>query len=114
MKPLHVATAAAGAILTALCAALLAKDNRPEPEPGPWVRDYMADWVANHGLTIPVPAGWVKGKESGKWLWATNTPEWDRDWFDKRGWRFPRKWVVYNDLKVYASDSGATIELEGL
>lgn len=89
-------------------------DNRPEPQPGPWLQEYAKDWLEAHPGQRGVTSGFALGAKSKKPIWATNTPEWDRGWFDKRGWRYPHKWVVYDDLQVFAAPSDKPIELEGL
>lgn len=72
-------------------------DPRPHPpvdetDGAPWIDEYEADWKKNFpGYNMA--SCFVRDAE-GFWVWVTNTPQWDRDWFEKKGWRFPTAWIT--------------------
>jgi hypothetical protein len=84
--------------------------------PGPWFEDYLTTWMIEHGVDDPLDAtsGIAIGSESGDYIWATATPDWDRDWFKSRGWSFPRKWVPFHYLHSAEGDPGDSCRLRGL
>lgn len=84
--------------------------------PGPWFQCYLIDWMVAHNVTDPDKAtsGIAKGAESGDYIWATATPEWDRDWFNSHGWEFPAKWVPFYYLGNSIGDPGGPCQLAGL
>jgi hypothetical protein len=90
----------------------------PQPiAPGRWFTSYLRDWMKSHEITDEDDAtsGLVLGAESGEWIWVTNTPEWDRGWFEERGVGFPARWVPYAALEdLEPHDDGDTIRLPGL
>lgn len=66
-------------------------------EPGPWFGYYQGDWMAAFGHHDVTSA--IVRMPDGSYIWATDTPEWDRDWFaDTLGWDFPEKWFPYTDF----------------
>ena len=65
-------------------------DFRSQPVPGEWFTDYKRAWEANY--TTPCRSAWVRD-ERGYWVWVTDTPGYDRSWFDNHGWQFPAKWI---------------------
>lgn len=67
----------------------------PIIEPGPWFSYYAEDWAALQGEPITSAIIAV----DGRFVWATDTPEWDREWFAvEMGWEFPDEWVPYSSL----------------
>lgn len=84
--------------------------------PGPWFQAYLFDWMKAHGTLDPNDAtsGIAKGAASGDFIWATATPEWDRDWFHAHGWRFPPKWVPFQYLATSEGEPGDACTLRGL
>lgn len=92
-------------------------DPRPQPPVGqPWYGDYKKDWEENFPNVLSqngsngCQSAWVRD-EKGYWVWITDTPLWDRDWFDKRGWQFPAKWITVGSQQFYTvgSDDISTI-----
>lgn len=84
--------------------------------PGPWFQAYLYDWMKAHGTLDPTDAtsGIARGAESGDFIWATATPEWDRDWFHSHGWHFPAKWVPFYYLATSEGEPGDACTLRGL
>jgi hypothetical protein len=77
-------------------------DRRPQPEPGgDWYGEYAKDWYAQFESTSNRSC-WVRD-ERGYWVWCTDTPIFDRDWFDEQGWQFPAKWITYGSLDFYTA-----------
>lgn len=71
-----------------------------EIAPGPWYAYYMGDYMVAFD-TDEIHSAIVELKD-GTYMWATQTPEWDRDWFEEHlGWEFPEKWVPYTDLAAH-------------
>lgn len=65
--------------------------------PGPWYAYYMGDFMVAFETDNVTSA--IVNMADGGYLWATATPEWDRDWFEEEmGWEFPERWVPYTDL----------------
>lgn len=86
-------------------------------KPGAWFEVYLMDWMSAHSVNDPDDAtsGIAKGADSGDWIWATATPEWDMGWFNSHGWRFPRKWVPFYYLSMsMPGEAGDTLLLRGL
>ncbi|MBB5167156.1 hypothetical protein [Mycobacterium sp. AZCC_0083] len=68
--------------------------------PGPWFAYYTGDFMIAHE-TDTVTSCLVELRD-GTFLWATETPEWDREWFGEHlGWEFPERWVPYSALADY-------------
>lgn len=84
--------------------------------PGPWYQCYLIDWMLAHNVTNPDAAtsGIAKGAESGEFIWATATPEWDLGWFNSHGWKFPEKWIPFEYLDYATGEPGGPCEIEGL
>lgn len=76
--------------------------------PGDWFKVYLSDWMEAHDIDDQslATSGIARGDETNDYIWATATPEWDRDWFNSHGWTFPRKWVPYYFLHVAAVEGG--------
>jgi hypothetical protein len=72
-------------------------DPRPHPPVdemagAPWFPEYEEDWkkeFTGHSLE----SCFVR-EANGYWVWVTNTPMWDRSWFEARGWKFPTAWIT--------------------
>lgn len=109
-----------GALLSAATSITVRREPDGVPvnlEPGSWFEDYVADWSGAHGVEDPedVTSGFAVGAVSGDWVWVTNTPEWDRDWLEARGSRFPDKWVPFEFLdSALPSGSAEVVLLPGL
>jgi hypothetical protein len=76
---------------------ILFRDPRPTPpvdatQGAPWIDEYEADW-RNNFPGYNMASCFVRDAQ-GFWVWVTNTPQWDRDWFEKKGWRFPTAWIT--------------------
>lgn len=84
--------------------------------PGPWFKEYLNDWMEAFDIddTQRVTSGIATGEISGDYIWVTETPEWDRAWFNERGYRFPRKWVPYRFLLDSIGMPGGPCLLRGL
>lgn len=84
--------------------------------PGSWFKVYLSDWMEAFDITEvdEVTSGICRGAESGDYIWATATPEWDQLWFNQHGWRFPRKWVPFHYLATAEGEPGDTCKLRGL
>lgn len=86
--------------------------------PGAWFKVYLSDWMEAHDIDDHslATSGIARGDETNDYIWATETPEWDRDWFNSHGWTFPRKWVPYHFLHIAAvdGDTGDYLRLRGL
>lgn len=85
-------------------------------QPGPWFKYYLSDWMEDHGVTETENAksGIVTGAETGDYIWVTDTPEWDREWFNDKGFRFPRKWVPFSLMFAVIGEPGDPAKLPGL
>lgn len=83
--------------------------------PGPWFIQYGNDWAAAHGIPQ-----WEAGERvtsaiisgSGGFIWATQTPEWDREWFGKRNFEFPTRWIPFSALETYWGMPGEVVHLD--
>lgn len=84
--------------------------------PGSWFKAYLCDWMLAHNVIHPddVTSGIAMGAESGDYIWATATPDWDKGWFNSHGWRFPRKWVPFYYLATSEGEPGDPCKLRGL
>jgi hypothetical protein len=73
------------------------RDPRPQPPiddkvGAPWIDEYNEAWKKQFpGYT---PASCYVRDEKGFWVWVTNTPQFDRNWFDEKGWQFPAAWIT--------------------
>lgn len=65
--------------------------QQPDLTPGQWYWDYCADFFAKMS-TVPRAA---VAQDDGGLLWLTDTPEWDRQWFEARGFEFPARWMPF-------------------
>ena len=85
-------------------------------KPGAWFQVYLCDWMLAHNIIDPehVTSGIARGAESGDYIWATATPEWDNGWFNSHGWRFPQKWVPFHYLATSEGEPGDPCQLRGL
>lgn len=84
--------------------------------PGPWFQTYLFDWMRHHRVLDPNEAtsGIARGAETGNYIWATATPEWDLEWFNSHGWRFPARWVPFHFLATAEGEPGDPCKLRGL
>lgn len=84
--------------------------------PGDWFGFYLDDWMEDHDVCCAdeVTSGFVVGADTGRWIWVTNTPEWDQEWFDEHGGEFPDLWVPYAALEDCDGEPGSVIKLPGL
>lgn len=84
--------------------------------PGPWFESYLCDWMLAFNVWHPdhATSGIARGAESGDYIWATATPEWDLHWFNAHGWKFPRKWVSFEYLASSEGEPGGPCMLRGL
>lgn len=102
-KPLIVVGLAA-AILAVGAAAAYAKDFltgglvEADLAPGAWYCYYLGDHMSAFPEQLTVKSAVVQLPDN-TWLWATDSPEWDRDWFARYGWEFPTQWVPFEALK---------------
>lgn len=87
-----------------------------QPAPGPWFKRYMNDWMEAFDIDDPgqVTSGIAIGDLTNEYIWATATPEWDRDWFQNCGWNFPARWVHFEVLLSPNGIPGDPIRLRGL
>lgn len=85
-------------------------------EPGPWFKFYLHDWMEAHGVknSDDAMSGIVTGEKTGEYIWVTQTPEWDRKWFNDKGFRFPRKWVPFTMMQFVTGEPGDPAKLPGL
>ena len=100
------------------------KKQEPEPiplipldiRPGPWFRSYLSDWMDAHGAVYKdhVTSGIVTGELTGEYIWVTATPEWDRDWFNARGFEFPHRWIEYKYMDRVVGEDGGSALMPGL
>lgn len=109
----------AGLILLAfisglLCFFLLFKKLKEFPlEPGAWFMDYSAEYGRHFNIKpeeVTKRSAIVEGTQG--FVWCTQTPEYDREWFNKRGYDFPNRWLPYAALKDYVGISGSTVRLD--
>lgn len=76
---------------------------QPDLKPGPWFCYYLGDYLTAHPGEEVVRSHPVQIR-TGSFIWATATPEWDRGWFEKRGFEFPAKWMPYGELRGLSMD----------
>lgn len=55
-----------------------------------WWPTYYAQWLDAHDRNQLSPGGWTQDKRSRDW-WVTTTPDWDRQWFQRRGVQPPKR-----------------------
>jgi hypothetical protein len=81
--------------------------------PGPWWRSYAADYSKHFGVPIDevIKYSAIVEGTNGE-IWATSTEDWDRDWFNKRGYAFPKRWIRYEILHGYRGVPGETVKLD--
>lgn len=72
--------------------------TQPDLTPGAWYCYYLGDYMTEHPGVTQVRSPPVELR-NGSFIWATETPEWDRGWFEKRGWEFPAQWIPYSQLE---------------
>lgn len=82
----------------------LLPDSRPQPpvdekSGAPWIDEYEKSWRAAYPGYEPQSC-FVRD-EKGYWVWVTNTPQFDRGWFDKKGWQFPAAWITGPSQEFY-------------
>ena len=82
----------------------LLTDPRPQPPVdskvgAPWIDDYEKAWRAAYPGYEPQSC-FVRD-DKGFWVWVTNTPQFDRDWFDNHGWQFPASWITGPSQEFY-------------
>jgi len=87
-----------------------------ELKPGAWFEYYVHDWMAHHKVydRDSITSGIVHGEVTGDYIWATSTPEWDRDWFNMHGVEYPRKWVPFQFVLDMDGEPGSPVILPGL
>ncbi|MBV6360476.1 MULTISPECIES: hypothetical protein [Mycobacteroides] len=71
--------------------------TQPDIRPGAWFCYYLGDFLTAHPEVKSVGSMIVE-MSNGEFIWATSTPEWDRDWFESHGWEFPDRWTLYDEL----------------
>lgn len=72
-------------------------DPRPYPPVeaewgAPWFAEYQEEWRKQY-VNYTFDSGFVRDL-GGTFIWVTNTPQWDRDFFDRKGWKFPYQWIT--------------------
>ena len=82
----------------------LLPDNRPQPPiddlvGAPWIDEYNTAWKKEFPGYEPI-SNYVRD-ERGFWVWVTNTPQFDRNWFDEHGWQFPAAWITGPSQEFY-------------
>lgn len=89
-------------------------DNRPQPpidaiQGAPWIDEYNKAWLEQFPGYSPI-SQYVRD-ERGFWVWVTNTPQFDRNWFDGKGWQFPAAWITgpSQDFYTVGKDNISTI-----
>lgn len=121
-------TSILAALLIAVGARAVKVVGAPEPEvrtadleefdlqPGGWFSYYMHDWMNEHDVSDPaqVTSGIAVGGETGQYIWATATPEWDAAWFAAHGYKFPQRWVPFYFLGYAEGEPGDECRLRGL
>lgn len=73
----------------------------PDLRPGPWYCYYLGDYLTAHPTENVVHSSPLE-LTTGVFIWATSTPEWDREWFEKRGFEFPAQWIPYSEIEGLA------------
>lgn len=84
-------------------------------KPGPWFMEYASDWGRHFGvkqdeLNDKITSCLTEGTNG--YVFCTETPEWDREWFNKRGWQFPSRWVAFSILEDYWGTPGQAVRLD--
>jgi len=63
-------------------------DWRGRAKPGKWWQRYYSQWLDAHDAFRKDrdidPGGWARGDDGNEW-WLTDTPDWDREWFNGQG-----------------------------
>lgn len=83
--------------------------------PSGWWLDYAKAWGAAHDVPVEVLAAKITSaivEGTNGIIWATETPEWDRDWFNSRGYDFPTRWVPHSSLKNVPGVPGTPVRLD--
>lgn len=94
---------------------LLGLYREPDIRPGPWFKGYMGDWCAARGVPPERAADYISSailEGTHGWIWATATPTWDQEWFNKRGESFPARWVPFHVLEDYRGQPGEIVRLD--
>lgn len=84
---------------------ILFPDPRPQPPisvnigGAPWIDEYNKAWREQFPGYTPI-SQYVRD-EKGYWVWVTNSPQFDREWFDKQGWQFPAAWITGPSQEFY-------------
>ncbi|MBN7458613.1 hypothetical protein I3U64_00435 [Mycobacteroides abscessus subsp. abscessus] len=81
--------------------------KEPDLTPGAWLCYYMGDYLFAHPEEKTVRSAVIE-LSNGEFIWATETPEWDRDWFEDLGFNFPSRWTLYSSL------AGTDVQMRGL
>lgn len=84
-----------------------------ELKPGAWYYHYLGDYLTDHPGEEYVHSAVVQ-LPGGKVVWATNTPEWDQEWFEDYGYEFPDQWIVFDSLKGIKGTGEATPPTPGV
>ncbi len=89
--------------------------TEPDISPGSWFIDYSIAWanyhnIPHHKVQNHLTSGIVEGAMG--WIWVTATPSFDRYWFASRGFRFPRRWLVWDSLSDYEGLPGDYVRLD--
>lgn len=79
--------------------------------PGAWFREYTADFIEHFDITQEEMTSAVIEGTHG-YIWTTQTPEWDRDWFERHGYSFPKRWVPFEILEDYYGPPGTPVRLD--
>lgn len=82
----------------------LLPDPRPQPPiddlvGAPWIDEYNKAWKEQFPGYTPI-SEYVRD-ERGFWVWVTNTPQFDRNWFDGKGWQYPAAWITGPSKEFY-------------
>ena len=82
-------------------------------KPGPWWRVYAAEYSQAFGIPIDevIKHSAIVEGTNGE-IWCTRTAEWDKAWFNKRGFLFPRRWIPYERLDGYQGAPGSVVRLD--
>lgn len=84
-------------------------------QPGPWFGKYARDWARARNIREDevydhITSAVIDGTNG--YIFATETPEWDRGWFNKNGWEFPRRWIPMSALDDYQGFPGEVVKLD--
>lgn len=83
--------------------------------PGPWFIQYSEDYAREFNIPMEHIYGKITSaiiEGANGYIWATSTPSWDREWFEKRGFDFPRRWVPFEALRDHQGPSGSPLRLD--